>query len=248
MGHDIEAQIAELKSSGNLPKHVAIIMDGNGRWARKRHLPRLAGHRAGREPVRMSVRTCAKLGIEYLTLYTFSLENWNRPRAEVKGLMAFLEDVLKAEYLELDQNGVRLRIMGRTDMLPEGTKKTLSETMGKLEHNRGLVLTLALSYGGRAEIVDAARRIARESLEGKMDAEEITEERFRDFLYQPELPDPDLLIRTSGELRVSNFLLWQIAYSEIYVTDVLWPDFKEEHLLDGIREFTRRERRYGLAS
>jgi undecaprenyl diphosphate synthase len=245
---DIEAQIDELKASPNLPRHVAIIMDGNGRWARKRQLPRLAGHRAGREPVRMCVRTCAKLGLEYLTLYTFSLENWRRPHGEVEGLMVFLEDVLKTEYLELDENGVRLDVIGRTEMLPESTRAALDETIQKLSGNDRLALTLAISYGGRAEIVDAARKIAESVQAGDLAAADVTEETIRQCLYNPATPDPDLLIRTSGELRVSNFLLWQIAYSEIHVTDVLWPDFKEDHLLEGIREYTRRDRRYGLSS
>jgi undecaprenyl diphosphate synthase len=245
---DVEKQIEELKSSPNLPRHVAIIMDGNGRWARKRQLPRLAGHRAGREPVRMCVRTCAKLGVKYLTLYTFSLENWKRPQGEVEGLMMFLEDVLRTEYLELNENGVRLNVIGRTDMLPDSTRAALEETIAKLSGNSRLTLTLAISYGGRAEIVDAARKVARGVAEGTLTPDDVTEDRFHQFLYSPDTPDPDLLIRTSGELRVSNFLLWQIAYSEIHVIDVLWPDFKEEHLLDGIREYTKRDRRYGLAS
>jgi undecaprenyl diphosphate synthase len=245
---DIEAQIEELKNSGRLPRHVAIIMDGNGRWARKRQLPRLAGHRAGREPVRMCVRTCAKLGVEYLTLYTFSLENWRRPQGEVEGLMVFLEDVLKTEYLELNENGVTLAVIGRTDMLPDSTRAALNETIEKLSGNDRLSLTLAISYGGRAEIVDAAKKIAEDVRSGGIETADVTEERFAQYLYSPGTPDPDLLIRTSGELRVSNFLLWQIAYSEIHVTDVLWPDFKEEHLLEGIREYTKRDRRYGLSS
>jgi undecaprenyl diphosphate synthase len=243
----VEAQIQEIKSSENLPEHVAIIMDGNGRWAKKRNLPRLAGHRAGREPVRMCVRTCAKLGVQYLTLYTFSLENWKRPQSEVDGLMMFLEDVLTTEYLELNENGVRLSVIGRIDMLPLSTREALLETIDKLSGNDHLKLTLAISYGGRAEIADAARKIAEDVKTGTLALEDVTEERFQEFLYDPGMPDPDLLIRTSGELRISNFLLWQIAYSEIHVTDVLWPDFKEEHLLEGIREFTKRERRYGSA-
>ena len=248
MTNNIEAQIESFKSSPNLPSHIAIIMDGNGRWAKKRHLPRLAGHRAGREPVRMCVRTCAKIGIEYLTLYTFSLENWQRPGDEVEGLMGFLEDVLEKEYLELDENNVRLQVMGRTDLLPASTRRVLAETISKLERNDGLVLNLALSYGGRAEIVDAVKKMSTEIKSGALAAETITEKVFRKYLYQPGLPDPDLMIRTSGELRISNFLLWQIAYSEIYVTDVLWPDFKEEHLFEGIREYQKRDRRYGLTS
>lgn len=223
-------------------------MDGNGRWAKKRKLPRLAGHRAGREPVRMCVRTCAKLGIEYLTLYTFSLENWNRSKPEVRGLMSFLEDVLRTEYLELNENGVRLGVIGRIDMLPSSTRRALDDTIEKLSGNDRLTLNLAISYGGRAEIADAAREISIAVRDGKLAAEDVSEERFREFLYAPGTPDPDLLIRTSGEMRISNFMLWQIAYTEIYVTEVLWPDFKEEHLLEGIRNFTKRDRRYGLTS
>jgi undecaprenyl diphosphate synthase len=223
-------------------------MDGNGRWAKKRRLPRLAGHRAGTEPVRKCVRASARIGIEYLTLYTFSLENWSRPKAEVAGLMIFLEEVLRRETLELDQNGVRLNAIGRLDLLPAGTRSALDRSIDKLSKNRGLVLTLALSYGGRAEIVDAARRLCEQVASGALRADDIDEARFHDSLYDSSLPDPDLLIRTSGELRVSNFLLWQIAYSEIWVTDVLWPDFSEAELIEGIRAYQQRDRRYGLRS
>jgi undecaprenyl diphosphate synthase len=247
MANDIDARIEALKGSKNLPAHVAIIMDGNGRWAKKRRLPRLAGHRAGREPVRTCVRTCAKVGISYLTLYTFSIENWARPGAEVSGLMHFLEDTLRGEYLELNENGVQLRVMGRVDMLPDRTRRVLEETMERLGGNDRLVLSLALSYGGRAEIVDAARRIAGETRAGRLDPSKLDEAGFREYLYAPSVPDPDLLIRTSGELRVSNFMLWQIAYSEIYVTDVLWPDFDETELLDAIESYGKRDRRYGLS-
>jgi len=242
MTNDLDVQIAALEKSENLPRHIAIIMDGNGRWAKKRKLPRLAGHQAGREPVRLTVRTCARIGIPYLSLYTFSLENWARPRTEVAGLMRFLEDVLEREYLELDENGVQLRVIGRTDMLPASTRKVLDKTMARLANNDRLVLTLAVSYGGRAEIVDAVRKM----LEKKVAPESIDEESFRNFLYDGSVPDPDLLIRTSGEMRISNFMLWQIAYSEIHVTDVLWPDFTQEQLIDGIRAYQGRERRYGL--
>jgi undecaprenyl diphosphate synthase len=244
MANDIDAEIAALKSSENLPEHIAIIMDGNGRWAKQRRLPRLAGHRAGREPVRTCVRTCARIGIKYLTLYTFSLENWQRPKAEVSGLMRFLEDVLRREFEELDENNVRLNAIGRLDMLPKRTRAALAGTIERLAHNTGLVLTLAISYGGRAEIVDAARRFGADVAAGKGAADEAA---FRRYLYDPEMPDPDLLIRTSGELRVSNFLLWQIAYAEIWVTDVLWPDFSERHLLEGIRAYQDRDRRFGLS-
>jgi undecaprenyl diphosphate synthase len=248
MSKDIDARIRALKSSANLPRHIAIIMDGNGRWAKKRRLPRLAGHRAGTEPVRKCVRTCARLGVAYLTLYTFSVENWKRPRAEVAGLMAFLEEVLRREMLELNENNVRLRAIGRLDALPAATRRTLERTMATLAGNSGLALTLALSYGGRAEIVEAARRLAERVQAGELAPADIDEGALRSCLYDPALPDPDLLIRTSGELRVSNFLLWQIAYTEIWVTDVLWPDFHEGHLLDAIDDFTRRERRFGLHS
>ncbi len=248
MTSDIESQIQALKDSENLPRHIAIIMDGNGRWARKRRMPRLVGHRAGREPVRMCVRNCAKLGIDYLTLYTFSLENWNRPQGEVSGLMVFLEDVLEKETLELDENNVQLNVIGRTERLPQSTQDVLERSIEKLSKNDGMVLTLALSYGGRAEILDAVGRFVADVQAGSASPDDLTEETFRRYLYDPSLPDPDLLIRTSGELRVSNFLLWQIAYSEIHVTDVLWPDFKEDTLFEGIRAFQGRDRRYGLTN
>jgi len=245
---DLDAQIESLKAAENLPRHIAVIMDGNGRWAKKRRLPRLAGHRAGTEPVRKCVRASARIGIEYLTLYTFSLENWSRPKPEVAGLMVFLEEVLRKEILELDENGVRLNAIGRLDLLPTATRGALDRAIDKLSKNRGLVLTLALSYGGRAEIVDAAQRLCAQVATGALRTDEIDEERFRASLYDPSMPDPDLLVRTSGEMRVSNFMLWQIAYSEIWVTDVLWPDFTEMHLIESIRDYQRRDRRYGLHS
>jgi len=246
MRNDIDEQIRELRHSNNIPKHVAIIMDGNGRWAALRNLPRLEGHRVGRESVRTVVRTCANLGISYLTLYTFSVENWRRPADEVEGLMALLELVLEKELDELDANGVQLRTIGRIDMIPETTRLALERAKDRLRHNTRLVLTLAISYGGRSEIVDAARRMASEVADGRLGPDGITEDSFGRYLYDPELPDPDLLIRTSGELRVSNFLLWQIAYTEIYVTDVFWPDFREPELFASIRAYQSRERRFGL--
>ncbi len=246
MRNDIEQRIRTLEGSGNLPAHIAIIMDGNGRWANKRNLPRLEGHREGRESVRTIVRTCAKIGIPHLTLYTFSLENWQRPPEEVGGLMVFLEEVLEREYLELNENGVQLRAIGRLDMLPESTRKALNETIARLASNKRLILTLALSYSGRTEIVDAARRLASAVQRQEMGIDDITEVSFQRCLYDPEVPDPDLLIRTSGEMRISNFYLWQIAYAEVYVTDVLWPDFRENDLLDGIEAYQQRERRFGL--
>ena len=243
---DFEEQIEQLRRSDNLPSHIAIIMDGSGRWAEQRNLPRLEGHRAGRDSVKTAVRTCAKIGISYLTLYTFSLENWQRALEEVQGLMTFLEEVLREEYLELNENGVQLRAIGEIDMLPKSTLHALHETIRKLENNDHLVLTLAVSYSGRAEIARAARRVAESAVSGVIKLEDIDEDSFAKHLYDPGLPDPDLLIRTSGELRISNFMLWQLAYSEIYVTDTLWPDFREQALLDGINAYRQRERRFGL--
>jgi undecaprenyl diphosphate synthase len=246
MTNDFDAQISELKASKNLPNHIAIIMDGNGRWAKKRFLPRLAGHRAGRGSVKAVVRTCAKIGIQYLTLYAFSLENWQRPEDEVQGLMSFFEEVLNKEYLELNENGVQLRAIGRLDALPKSTLQTLNETIEKLKHNDRLILNLAISYGGRSEIVDGVKKIIKEAKRGEIDEETVDNDVFRRYLYDPEMPDPDLLVRTSGELRISNFLLWHIAYTEIYVTDVLWPDFREKELIDSIKAFQKRERRFGI--
>jgi undecaprenyl diphosphate synthase len=246
MGNDIDALIEQLKHSDNLPRHVAIIMDGNGRWAKQRDLPRLEGHRVGRKSVRAAVRTCARIGVSYLTLYTFSIENWQRSEEEVAGLMFLLEDVLENEYEELNDNGVQLRAIGRTDMLPESTREVMRRTQAKLAHNNRLVLTLAMSYGGRAEIVDAGRRIASQVAAKKLAVEDIDEDAFSAHMYDAELPDPDLLIRTSGEHRISNFLLWQIAYAELYVTDILWPDFREKELCESIIAYQGRERRFGL--
>jgi undecaprenyl diphosphate synthase len=228
-----------------LPRHVAIIMDGNGRWAQARHLPRLAGHRAGVRPVRETVRACSELGVEVLTLYAFSVENWNRPRAEVAGLMQALKDTLKREQDELNENGVRLRTIGRIADLPLSVRRQIDATCAALGNNTGLVLNLALSYGGRPEIVDAARSIAEDARAGRLDPATLDEEMFARRLYTNGLPEPDLLIRTSGELRVSNFLLWQIAYAEIWVTPIAWPDFGREALYEGILDYLRRERRFG---
>ncbi len=246
MTNDLDQQIEKLKASKNLPHHIAIIMDGNGRWAKKRLLPRLAGHRAGRESVRAVVRTCARIGIKYLTLYAFSLENWQRPAAEVQGLMSFFEEVLKKEYLELDEHGVQLRAVGRLQALPDSTLRALDETIAKLKHNERLILTLAISYGGRSEIVDGVKKLMDDVIRGDIKKNDIDDAFFRKYLYDPSIPDPDLLVRTSGELRISNFLLWQIAYTEIYVTDVLWPDFREKDLIESIKAFQRRERRFGI--
>jgi len=241
----IETLEADVRAAGRLPRHVAIIMDGNGRWAKQRHLPRIAGHTASRETVRKVVRQCVRLGIPALTLYTFSQENWKRPELEVRALMKLLEEVLRSEYLELDDNNIRLTYMGCIDGLPGSTRKLLLETVEKLAHNTGMVLNLALSYGGRREIVEAACRLAADVAAGLVPADDVDEERFARYLYRPELPEPDLLIRTSGEKRISNFLLWQLAYTELYFTEVLWPDFSEEDLLVALREFQSRERRFG---
>jgi len=233
---------------GNLPRHVAIIMDGNGRWAKRRGLPRIAGHRAGITAVREAVKGCGNLGVEYLTLYTFSVENWSRPAREVRALMAFLRQTLRKEVRELDGNNVRLRAIGRLDDLPEAVRAELGRAQQALAKNTGLTLVLALSYGGRAEILDACRSIGREVKTGTLGLEDIDPEIFRSHLYAGDIPDPDLLIRTSGEVRVSNFLLWQIAYSEIWLTEVLWPDFRRKHLYEGVVEYQRRERRFGRVS
>ncbi|MFQ5601091.1 MAG: isoprenyl transferase [Candidatus Krumholzibacteriia bacterium] len=241
----IETLEAEVRTGGPLPRHLAIIMDGNGRWAQLRHLPRIAGHTASRQAVRRIVRISARLGIPTLTLYTFSQENWKRPEIEVRALMKLLEEVLRSEYLELNDNNIRLTAMGCIDVLPRSTRAKLHETMEKLSQNTGMGLNLALSYGGRQEIVDAARAMAADVRAGRLRPEDVDAARFAQFLYRPELPEPDLLIRTSGEKRISNFLLWQLAYTELYFTEVLWPDFSEEDLLLALREFQNRERRFG---
>ncbi|MBM3306747.1 MAG: isoprenyl transferase [Candidatus Eisenbacteria bacterium] len=228
-----------------LPGHVAVIMDGNGRWARRRGLPRVAGHAAAREAVRSVVTAGAELGLRYLTLYTFSMENWERPRAEVAALMRLLDQTLAEQADEMDRNNIRLAAIGRLDALPKYVQSRLQRTIERLARNDGLTLTLALSYGGRTEILDAVRAIAEAARRGELEPASLDERAFRDFLCAPGLPDPDLLIRTSGELRVSNFLLWQIAYTEIYVTDTLWPDFRKADLLAAIADYQRRERRFG---
>lgn len=232
-------------SRGKLPRHIAIIMDGNGRWATRQGLPRIAGHYAGRNAVHEAVEGCAELGVEYLTLYTFSIENWNRPRREVVALMNFLRRVLREECDELKRKNVRLGAWGRLDDLPDPVRKELDRSIAALSGNTGLKLYLCLSYGGRTEIVDAVRRIARSVEEGKLAPDGIDEETIAGNLYTAGTPSPDLLIRTSGEMRISNFLLWQLAYCEIYVTDVLWPDFKKEHLEEAIIAYQGRDRRFG---
>ncbi len=232
----------------NLPRHVAIIMDGNGRWARERGLPRLEGHRAGAESVRRVVRAAGEIGIEYLTLYAFSVENWNRPKTEVTALMHLLELYLKQEIPELDKNNVRLAAIGRLHELPLRAQQQLQKSIDALSKNTGLTLVLALSYGARAEIVDAVREIAREIKAGRLDVSDIEEKAISHRLYTRALPDPDLLVRTSGEMRLSNFLLWQISYAELYVTDTLWPDFGKAELLKAVEDYSKRQRRFGRVS
>lgn len=231
-----------------IPRHVAIIMDGNGRWAEERGRSRIEGHREGLESVRATVRAAHELGVETLTLYAFSLENWNRPKSEVGELMHLLELYIDAELEEVQRNGIRVRAIGRLDRLPTSTRRKLEEACELTRDNREMQLVFAVSYGGRAEIVDAARRLLRDAEEGNVDPEQLDEKAFAAHLYAPDLPDPDLLIRTSGERRVSNFLLWQIAYTEIYVSDVRWPDFRKTHLVDAIVDYQGRERRFGLTS
>ena len=228
-----------------LPKHVAIIMDGNGRWAKKKTFNRLRGHEEGAESVRDIVRTSRKLGISWLTLYAFSEENWKRPKLEIKALMSLLKRFLKSELHEMLDNGIRLQTIGRTSKLPADVRTILYDTISKTSQNKDMVLTLALSYGGRQEILDAVQNIARRIESRDLTSDEITEQSISDSLYTADMPDPDLLIRTSGEYRVSNFLLWQIAYTEIHITSTHWPDFRKEEYLMAIEEFQKRERRFG---
>ena len=237
-----EAQLLEKLDLTRLPRHVAVIMDGNGRWAQKRHLPRIAGHRAGTQSARTTIETCARLKIEALTLYAFSVENWRRPKTEIDFLMQLLREYLKKEMPLLQKNEIRMRFLGRIDELSPAVQQDVREAMDRTAENKGMVLCVAVNYGGRAEIVDAMNAILTER-NGAMSR--ITEEQLARRLYTDGLPDPDLLIRTSGEMRVSNFLLWQIAYSEIFVTETLWPDFNRARLLEALAEFQKRERRYG---
>ncbi len=229
-----------------LPKHVAIIMDGNGRWAQQQGRSRIEGHRQGVESVRAVIRAAHELGIPTLTLYAFSQENWNRPKREVTELMRLLERYLKSELEEIAEQGIRLRVMGRTERLPETVRRNLASAIERTEVNQAMELVFALSYGGRQEIVDAAQKLAHEAQDGRLEPDSIDEKMFQSKLYLPDLPDPDLLIRTGGESRVSNFLLWQIAYAELHTTDVMWPEFRRAHLVDAILDYQSRERRFGM--
>jgi len=248
--NQLEAQsddqlIERIVARGNVPRHVAIIMDGNGRWAQKRFLPRVAGHRAGRHAVRRAVRMSRRLGIKALTLYTFSQENFKRPAQEVEALWLFLRETLASERDELARNNVRLLTSGELQYLPDQLQKAIAETVAMLAGNDGLLLNLALAYGGRQEILKAASAVARRVQAGEILPDEITEADFSRELYTPDLPDPDLVIRTSGESRLSNFLLWQSAYSELLITPVLWPDFRERDLLLAVVDYQGRQRRFG---
>ena len=239
-GHPDEA-LAQMIRGDQLPTHVAIIMDGNGRWAAERRLPRVEGHRNGVEAVRDTVETAARLGLQVLTLYAFSVENWKRPEAEIGALMLLLKRYLRSELKTLLGNNIRFRVIGRPEALPADVQAELADAVERTAGNRGMTFNIALNYGGRTEIVDAARR----AIEAGIAPAELDEDRFSTLLYTGGQPDPDLLIRTSGELRISNFLLWQIAYAEIYVTDTYWPDFRRRQLLEAILAFQKRERRYG---
>jgi undecaprenyl diphosphate synthase len=239
-GHP-DAALARQVAFDRLPAHVAVIMDGNGRWASQRHLPRVEGHRAGIEAVRDTLECAARLGINVLTLYAFSVENWKRPISEVSTLMLLLKRYLRSELGTLLRNDIRFRVIGRMDELAPDIQDELNKAIARTSSNTGMLFNIALNYGGRAEIVDAARR----AIESGVRAEDLDEARFASFLYTAGQPDPDLMIRTSGEMRVSNYLLWQIAYAEIYVTDTLWPDFRRRDLIEAVLAYQKRERRYG---
>ena len=238
-------EVVRPELDGPFPEHIAIVMDGNGRWAEERSKPRVFGHRAGVESVRDVVTQCAKMGVLSLTLYAFSVENWKRPEAEIRQLMRLLRMFLVKERRILMENGVRLRGIGRIEDLPKSAQAELRKTEELTKENDGMLLRLALSYGSRTELADAARRLALDVREGIVDAEAIDEETLRTYLYDPLTPDPDLLIRTAGEMRLSNFLLWQSSYSELYVTETCWPDFREEELLMAIQAYAERKRKYG---
>jgi undecaprenyl diphosphate synthase len=233
------------EAAANLPRHVAVIMDGNGRWAKARHLPRIEGHRRGADSAREITRAAGELGIKYLTLYAFSAENWNRPKDEVDALMKYLVHYLKTGVKDLDKNNVRIEAIGQIHRLPENVQEHLQKAVTTLSKNNGLTLIMALSYSSRIEIVDAVRQIAVKVKAGKLDPADITEKVFADHLWTRNVPDPDLLIRTSGEMRLSNFLLWQVSYAELVITPTLWPDFRRPQFLAALEEYARRQRRFG---
>jgi len=242
------SSIEETKKRGNIPEHIAIIMDGNGRWAKSKGMLRAAGHKKGVETVRTMVQACLNLGVKYLTLYTFSTENWNRPQKEITILMRLMVQSLKKEAKELNKNNVKISTIGNIKTLPEIVQQELQTAKELTENNKNLVLNLALSYSGRWEIVEAAKKIAKDCVDGKISVEQIDETIFSNNLSTANLPDPDLMIRSGGEHRISNFLIWQIAYSELYVSKVLWPNFNCKNLIEAIQDFQNRERRFGLIS
>lgn len=241
---DLDELIAEVDKS-SLPKHIAIIMDGNGRWAKKRNLPRISGHRAGVEALRDVIKCSSNIGIEYLTLYAFSTENWNRPVNEVSGLMDLLVLYLRKEINELNRNDVRINIIGDISKLPQKAVSEIEKATKLTANNKGLTVNIALNYGAKSEILGAVKNICQNVMDNSLNIEDIDESIFSQYLYTKNIPDPDLLIRTSGEQRISNFLLWQIAYSELWFTEVYWPDFKSDHLIQAIVDFGQRQRRFG---
>lgn len=245
---EIEQIREQILKKGHLPRHIAIIMDGNGRWAKQKGLPRFAGHNEGINSIREVTRECGNLGIKVLTLYTFSAENWSRPKSEVSALMKLLLNTIQNEIDDLDKNHVKLTLIGRLRDLPKAPYQKLMDGVERTKNNTGLNLNLALSYGSRIEILDAVKTIAQKILSGDLKVSDINEKVFSDYLYTRGKPDPDLLIRTSGEFRISNFLLWQLAYTEIYVTPVYWPAFRKMELFEAIADYQRRERRFGMTS
>lgn len=232
----------------NLPGHLAIIMDGNGRWAKARLLPRIMGHRKGVQTVRLIVEECSKIGIGYLTLFAFSAENWSRPKTEVRSLMTLLKKYIKMEVPRMMRNNIRFNVIGNRSDLPEDVAAGLDDAMQVTAANSGMTLTLALSYGSRQELLQAAKGIAAEICSGKLSLDDLSEDSFSRYLYTATLPDPDLLVRTSGEMRISNFLLWQLAYTELYFTEINWPDFNRDELYKALADYQQRERRFGLTS
>lgn len=242
---DVTTLKNKILKKGSIPKHIAIIMDGNGRWARHRGLPRIMGHRAGVKTVRRIVEAAADIGIDILTLFTFSIENWKRPKYEVSSIMKLLYETTRRELKELIENNIKLIAIGRLNELSPKRREMLERAIDETKNNTGLILNLALNYGGRTEILDAVKRIALDVKSGKVKPEQIDEELFYGYLYTKGLPDPDLLIRTSGEMRISNFLLWQTSYTELYVTDILWPDFSVKDFYEAIWDYQNRERRFG---
>ena len=245
MSQTIDELKDKILKKGNLPVHVAIIMDGNGRWAKRRGLPRIAGHKAGVTAVKRVVKAAGELKISVLTLFTFSHENWKRPKEEVSAIMKLLYETTKREINELDENNVRLITTGRIEELSPQRRDILEKAREQTKDNTGLVLNLALNYGGRTEILDAVKQIASDVKQGKLDLDDLNEDNFANYLYTKGLPDPDLLIRTSGEKRISNFLLWQTSYTELYITDVLWPNFTANDFYEAIWDYQNRERRFG---